>query len=149
MELMLKGASYRTGVLDAFTQLHISRRLTPLLGKTTSVGDKLEVVKDEDGAIIDVKGDTDAALAPLTEAIAAMKDEDAEYIINACLDVAERKQPGGGWAPVRANRVVMYSDVSLAVMLQLAFHTLRENMRDFFTELPLLSSLQGFLKLKV
>lgn len=155
MEFSIGKQAYRTGKLDAFTQLHIVRRLTPCLGKLAALaGTGVKLKYGEDGKVEDMDGDLDAVLTPLANALTAMSDADVEYVLNACLEVTERRQAGGAWAALRVKGVTMFDGLTLPVLLQIAYHVVRENLTDFFGELPSLSGLgdqaglAGFLKSK-
>lgn len=149
MDFTINKVVYRSGKLSAFTQLHIVRRLTPCIGKLAGlVGSEAKVVFDAEGNIAGFDGDMDAVIMPLADAITTLADEDVEYILNACLAVTERKQPGGAWARLRVGDASMFDGLTLPVMLQIAWHVITENLTDFFGELPSLSGLSGFLKAK-
>jgi hypothetical protein len=146
MEFTIENVVYRAGKLDAFQQLHIVRRLTPCLARIAAAagpdtggsgGREPSVRKDVP------EGDEGKALDALLAAIATLKDEDVDFVLNSCLDVTERKQPGGGWARMRSNGALMFQGISLACLLQIAWHVIRENMADFFAGLPSLSALEG------
>jgi hypothetical protein len=147
-EFTINGVEYRSGKLTAFTQFHIVRRLTPCLGKLSALassGVKLQF--DAEGKVSDMDGDISKVLTPLGEALAVLKDEDVEYVLNACLSVTRRKRAGGGaWTLLRVDGTPMFDDLSLPLMLQIAWHVIRENIQDFFSELPQLSSLLEGLK---
>lgn len=149
VEFKIGETLYRSGKLNAFTQLHIVRRLTPCLTGLTGFADtKLKIVKDDEGKVVGVDGDMGAALEPLTQAIVNLKDEDVEYIFNACLEVTERKQSGGGWARVRVNDTTMYDDLSLLDLFQIAGRVMMDNLAGFTRVQGSLSGLEGFLKAK-
>lgn len=144
MEFTINSIQYRTGKLNAFTQLHITRRLTPCLGHLAGlVGGKVTLKYDEGGTVTDIDGDIADLLAPLSNAVTSLSDEDVEYIINACLEATERKQAGGGWARLRVNGVTMFEGLSLPAMLQIAYYVIKDNLTDFFADLPSLSNLEG------
>jgi hypothetical protein len=90
--------------------------------------------------------DRTAILAGIGDVATALRDEDLDYVLNACLDVTERKQSGGKWAPLRANGAVMFDGLTLPVLLQVAFHVIRRNLGDFSGALPSLSVLEDRLK---
>ena len=149
MEFTIGTTVYRAGKLDAFRQLHIVRRLAPCAGKLAALaGGGVKLKYDANGKATDFDGDIAQALAPLSDAIAALKDEDVEYILNACLEATERKQAGGRWVPLRAGGTTMFDDLSLPVMIQIAYHTIKENLTDFFAGPPSLSGLEGFMRTK-
>jgi len=150
MEFTIGKDVYRAGKLDAFKQLHIARRLTPCIGPLVQLAaidpEKFKVEKDAAGTVTKIDGDFNQVVGPLANAITALSDEDVEYVLNACLEVTERKQSGGKWAPLRVNDVTMFDGLTLPAMLQIAYHVILENIADFFSGLPSLSGLEGFLK---
>lgn len=149
MDFTINKTVYRSGKLDAFTQLHIVRRLTPCIGKLAGlVGGGVKIKFDDKGNIVDFDGDMDAVIMPLTEALTALNDADVEYILNACLAVTERKQPGGSWARLRVGDTTMFDGLTLPMLIQVAYYVIMENLEVFFGELPSFSGLQGFLKAK-
>jgi len=122
MEITIKDRKYRAGRMDARRQFHVVRRLTPLISGLTDLAA--------------LKADPMAALGPIAETIADMKDEDADYILDACLSVAERQQAAGGWAKVMQSGSLMFEDLDMADMLRLAGAVLWENLSGFFDALP-------------
>lgn len=127
LEVQAGGKTYRVGKLDALLQFHVMRRLAPVLPK-------LAAMQGNDLA---------AALEPIAQGVAGMTDADSEYIIKTCLSVAERKQPGGGWAALTVNGAMMFEDLDMAAMLTLVWHVLQHNLSGFFADLPLVSSAGG------
>ena len=122
MGITIKEKTYRAGRMDARRQFHVVRRLAPIISGLTDLAA--------------LKSDPMAALGPIAEALAAMKDEDADYILNACLEVTERQQPAGGWAKVMRQGSLMFEDLDMADMLRLAGVALVENLGGFFDGLP-------------
>ena len=146
MQFIIGSNTYNTGKLSAFTQLHISRRLAPCFGKLAALmGAGVTPTRDSAGEITGVDGDMDTIISPLMQAIHDMPDADVEFIINACLAVTERKQPGGGFAPVFAQGVPMYP-LPLPEMLGITYQVIKENMTDFFTALPSGFNLEGAVR---
>jgi len=124
MEFELNGQTYRTGKIDARSQFHIVRRLAPVLG---------EIAPAAAGGNM---GGLDA-LPPLANAIAKLSDADADYCLFGLLAVVSRKQPQGtGWGPVSTGNTLMYADIDMVGMLQLAWKALEFNMSGFFAALP-------------
>ena len=118
-DLTINGAEYVTGKMNAIKQFHVTRRLMPVLGSLASANGK---------DLVDM-------LPALAESIGKMPDEDAEYVLFACLDVARRKQ-SNGLAPVRAaNGGLMFDDIDLAAMMQISAAVLQENLGGFFGEI--------------
>ncbi|WP_374572789.1 phage tail assembly chaperone [Phenylobacterium sp.] len=124
----IAGHTYKIGRLDARRQFHVARRLVPIMGALA-------------GALQDATANLLEALGPIGDAMAAMPDTDADYVVSACLSTVERQIPGGaGWGPVQAsNGGLMYDDIDLATMLRLVAAVIRENLGDFFSGLASMS----------
>lgn len=123
MEFELEGHTYRANKIDARSQFHIVRRLAPVIGELAPAMQK-------------GKGGLDA-LPPLANAIAKLSDNDADYCLFGLLKAISRKQPQGtGWAPVSTGELLMYDDITMPTMLQLAWKALSHNMQGFFAALP-------------
>lgn len=77
---------YRAGRLDAMSQVHIVRRLAPILTTLKSVA---ESGMDEEG------------LQKAADALGEISDEKLDYITAKCLAKVQRKRPGDtGWTAV-------------------------------------------------
>jgi hypothetical protein len=139
MEKTINNSVYNIGKLPAMTQFHVARRLAPLLrGAMGMQLTDLRIVRNDAGEAVSLDGDIDAALGPLLEALPALKDEDVEYVVNRCLDAVSMRQPGGAFAPLRANGVTMFP-LDLPTMLRLTYEVIRENMAGFTVGLPSVS----------
>jgi hypothetical protein len=123
MEFELEGQTYRVNKIDARSQFHIVRRLAPVIGELAP-------------ALQGGKGGLDA-LPPLANAIAKLSDADADYCLFGLLKALSRKQPQGtGWGPVTTGELLMYDDITMPTMLQLAWRAMSHNMQGFFAALP-------------
>jgi len=114
------GNSYRIGQMDVRKQFHVARRLAPLLPG-------LGAMKSAD------KGDLIESVGPIAEILSKMSDEDVNYIIDACLAVCARSQ--GASAPARVvNNAgqLMFQDITMPQMIQLAVAVIQGNMSGFF-----------------
>src|SRR5260364_275380 len=87
----IEGQQYRAGNLNAFAQLHVARKIAPVLGGLAAL----------QGA------DSAAALKSLADVIAAMPDADCEYVLHTCLSVTQR-QNGKNFSPVWMVQIAMY-----------------------------------------
>lgn len=122
MEFELEGRTYRANKIDARTQFHIVRRLAPVLGEIAPA--------------LQGKGGLDA-LPPLANAVAKLTDSDADYVIFGLLKAVVRKQDQGlGWGPVATGEQLMYDDITMPLMLKLAWQSFSFNMSGFFAVLP-------------
>ncbi|MBU9564145.1 hypothetical protein KTE54_26025 [Burkholderia multivorans] len=75
-------------------------------------------------------------LQPFADALAGLKDEDAEYVFGTCLSVVERWQ-GAGWAKVwsPAHKTAMFDDIGIDVMLPLVVRVVVANLAPFISGL--------------
>jgi hypothetical protein len=125
MEFTIEGRTYKVGKIDARTQFHIVRRLAPILGEIAPV------LKDIGGS-----NGLDA-IPPIADALAKLSDADADYCIFGLLKVIYRKQDNDlGWGAVATGESLMYEDITMPIMLQLAWKALSFNMSSFFSVLP-------------
>ena len=109
------GNTYRAGKLTAFQQLHVSRRIAPLLPPLIPIF--VQIARDQKDA--GTKGlanlDTLSSLfQPFADALASMKDADAEYVIGTCLSVVQRNTVGTTWVLVWNERAkaAMFDDLN-------------------------------------
>ncbi|KVP77534.1 hypothetical protein WJ92_02850 [Burkholderia ubonensis] len=75
-------------------------------------------------------------LQPFADALAGLKDEDAEYVFGTCLSVVDRWQ-GAGWAKVWsvAHKTSMFDDIGIDVMLPLVVRVVVANLGPFISGL--------------
>jgi hypothetical protein len=125
METTLNGKQYRIGKLSAMKQFHVARRVAPALtGLVSAFG----------GATAD-QADFAKALGPLVDAVAKMPDADAEYVLGTCLSVVSRQTDPTTWAPVWRDQMV-FDDIDLKTMVQLAAKVIQDNLGNTFGALP-------------
>lgn len=113
------GQKYRIGRIDARKQFHVARRLAPLLAGMTGIPYKASGFA--------------GFIGPLTDALSGMSDEDVDYVIDVCLGVCQRLQPNGQGAPVIARGGgLMFEDIDMGQMVQLAVKVIQQNLSGFF-----------------
>lgn len=124
--LEVNGHKYGIGKIPPITQFHITRRLAPMLAQ---MGISLQMLK--------AGADTDflSVLGPLTDMLAKMSDDDANYVIFTCLAVVTRED-SGKWTRVSTGTNMMYEDIDMATMLRLAIEVVKENLGSFMRGLP-------------
>ncbi len=131
----VRGATYRVGRLNAMSQLHVSRRLAPLLA---GLAPALPAIAGAKGDMLQ----TAAAIKPFADAFATLPDRDAEYIVSTCLSVVSRDMAGDGktWGPLFVNGVNCADDLGLADLLPLVLFVVKESLgpfiADFLTSAP-------------
>jgi hypothetical protein len=125
-ELEVEGRQYRTGKLNAFKQFHLMRKLLPLF---SGMGESLSQMPATVGS---GEGQFWHSLSPIAQAVADMSDDDSEWIIKTCL-AAVTVFNGRNWVPVATpTGELMFEDIDLSQMLQLAFGVIQENLGNFF-----------------
>jgi hypothetical protein len=120
MQVTVKDNLYSLSKLPAIKQFHVARRIAPLL---TELAPLLK------------KGTTDPldALIPAVNALQKLSDDDSEYVLYSLLNCASIKQPAGGFAPVCVDKVLMFKDLPLDEMLELAGRAFLHNLGNFFS----------------
>lgn len=130
--------TYRTCRMNAFAQLHVARRILPVMAKLPEmVGMTLdELIGNAEKLKTVFAGNLNAIhLDVIAKTLADLKDEDVEFILNACCDATEIKEPqGAGWSPIRKNGVLMYAHVGVEEMMGIAINVIKENLGGFFSE---------------
>lgn len=120
MDLILDGNHYSTaGKLDAFSQLHVARKLSPALGGIEGL------VKEENA-------DKDKSILTVIS-LSYLPDADVEFIIKKCLGTVVRRSSDGKPARVQTNDgKLMFDDITMSALLELTLAVIEENMGDFF-----------------
>ena len=108
LEIDLNGHRYSIGKLSAKQQFHMSRRIAPI------VPTLIPVFVRGGGRQADQRGSGRHGRCAPTPGrwLAAMKDEDAEYVLDTCMQAVQRKQEHG-WANIwsASQRVPMFQDI--------------------------------------
>ena len=120
MEKLIGEHNYQIGRMDAFTQFHVARKLSPALGLIDGL-----VAKKNEG-----KDFTVLALLIMNQ----LGDSDVEYVMNKCLAIVHRQQPTG-WAKLTAGAgQIMFDDTTLDELLNISVAVIVENLGDFFVK---------------
>lgn len=132
IEIQLNGQTYRLGRLNAFQQLHVSRKVGPLI--PALIPAFLAISKE--GVSMDGIGRLAPMIQPFTDAFASMADADVEYVASVCLSVVQRQQ-GSTWAPVWSvqGKCLMFDDLDLGSVLPLVVRVITENLGPFINGL--------------
>ena len=120
-ELLVNGKTFILhGRLDAFTQLHVARKLGP----------SIPIIEGLIG--LENAGKDKNILTVLM--LSHISDNDTEYVMRKCLALVYRKQgetmkP----APIQApDGALVFDDITLSEMLQLTVAVIDENLGTFF-----------------
>jgi len=141
-EFQIGDHTYRSGQMDARMQFHVMRRLATVLDALKDMPRPAAPKDGEDAVVEKTEADWLEAIAPLAKAIGRMPEDDVDYVLDSCMSICER-QSGNGWAKIWNMQVKrsMFSDIDMAVTLQITLRVLQESFAGFFRGLP--SSLSG------
>lgn len=127
-EITINAQAYRLGRLNAFQQLHVSRKVGPLIPTLVPAF----LAMGSEGPGLDQLGRLAALVQPFTDAFAGMSDADVEYVAAICLGAVQRSQ-GGTWSPVwsQQGKCLMFDDMDLSVMVPLVVQVIVANLGPF------------------
>lgn len=129
VDLEIKGHTYRVGKLSALSQLHVSRKVAPLLPPLVALWEQaLKAEKPLQESLTEV-----AELSvPLLDGLSKLPDEQIEYVISECMAVVMRRDGNAAFPVWGANaRAPMYDDIDMAVMLQLTARVIADSLGPF------------------
>ena len=136
MEIIpIGGHDYTIGRLNALDQLHVSRKIAPIIPNIMPI--LTEVAKgDLEKVIASIETDENAELAgleplakaldPFMEAIAKMPEDDVNYVIHKCLSVVKRNG-----SVVCRGESIMFDDLDMNHLLPLTVAVIRTNLGNF------------------
>lgn len=125
IEFEIGGNNYRAEKLDAFKQLHVSRKLAGVVPKVLPALFAATHAKDDLTSLL-------SSFEPAAEALAAMPEADVDFVFHTCLTVVQRQQ-GNAWAKVwnASAKVLQFSDVDMSTMSQIVFKVLGDSLGNF------------------
>jgi len=136
MEIIpIGGHDYAIGRLNALDQLHVSRKIAPIVPNIMPI--LTEVAKGDLKKVIEsIEADENAelggleplakALEPFMEAIAKIPEGDVNYVIYKCLSVVKRNG-----AVVCRGESIMFDDLDMNHLLPLTVAVIRTNLGNF------------------
>lgn len=129
---------FKLNKLDAFEQMHVVRRLAPILGDLLPLAVKAQ--KDLKGKTVDDMSEKDLeAFAPILTGFSKLSDQDFDRVIVSLCSCVEISS-GAGWARVATkNAGMMFQDLEMGELLQIAGRSLMFNLAGFFATLPQVS----------
>ncbi|WP_278652170.1 phage tail assembly chaperone [Pandoraea pnomenusa] len=151
IDLEIRGIKYRIGKLSAMKQLHVSRKIAPLVPALLPI--MLELASSKGMAPVQPAADAPLVggtapevavadgsgilsrpqlLQPFADGLASLPDDQAEYVIGECLSVVQRFQGNSWfsiWAP--AARQPTYEDIDLATMIELSVKVIADSLGPF------------------
>lgn len=127
-EFELNGHEYRVTDLNTFAQLHLSRKIAPVLVPMVPAFMEMDSNNVELSRTMEL-------LEPVTEQLAEMEDEKVESIMRTALSAVQRRQEDR-WSNIWSNDALMFQDIDLSTALQLVFYVVQDQLGSF---------IQGFL----
>lgn len=127
MEFEVNGVKYKTQKMNAFDQLHVARKLAPVVGAI--------------GNISALAAGDASVFGSLVKAISDLPEEDCNVVLHKCLAAVSRGDTtpaGTTWAPIwnaQAKRL-MFDDIDLIVMLQITGRVIQDSLSSFTNALP-------------
>lgn len=144
-EFELLGHKYQSRTMDVFDQMVIAKRMMPLIKGivTPDVISSIMTSSPETGkgkgkkalpASVQNENST-TMIKAIADAIYDLSDDDIKHIAHTCLKVCVRQNDGSGvWSTVTApNGALMFSDITLPVMMQIVYKVLEAHLGDFFS----------------
>lgn len=151
IEFTLGGNKYRSTKLTAMQQLHVHRRLAPLIPTLLPIvmllaqdveRDQKRVAKGEKPAskgamVMQNIGVIPKLAQPFMDGLASMKDEAAEFVVNTCMSVVQREKDGNWIAAWNVSgKVGMFPDLNdIAALLPIIFKVVQDNLGNFMNAL--------------
>ena len=127
----IAGVEYQIGKLGAFEQLHVGRKLAPLLAHAIPALAQIAAVEGTAKPDIEMLL-LSAAAIPLADVLCHMAKEDVDFVVNECLAVCQRKQTKG-WAKVLApGGNLMFQDIEADTLIGLTKSVIEVSLGRFF-----------------
>lgn len=130
---------FAIGKMSPREQQHVLRRIAPLLAQVAPAAMALLDEKADRAAVFQQIA---AAIGPFTQVLAAMKDEDFNYVMDSCLVRVSFRDPSDGeFHPAYAGGgarglLPMYGElIDGTLELRLVSEVVKKNMRSFFSQL--------------
>lgn len=144
MQISISGKNYTIGRLNALDQLHVSRKIAPIIpslipiisevakGGLSKVIESMESDDDVELENIDLKelDGLSSALSPLMDVIAGMSEGDTNLVIHKCLSVVIRDG-----AVLCRGESIMFDDLDMMQILPLVVAVIRKNLGNFIQDI--------------
>ena len=130
IDFEVNGQKYRASKLSAMDQLHVSRKLGPLVPQILPAAIKVKESGMDDLSALATM------FTPFTTAVAQMSKADCDELFATVLGVVQRYQ-NGAWAHVwnAASKSPMFEDIELMEMFQIAGKVVQDSLGGFINGL--------------
>ena len=131
------GKKYSCVKLDVFKQFHVARRIAPILADLLPHMPKIGSMKEFESLPEEQKFELLAKLAPpFMNGLAKLPNDVAEEVLHSLLSCVQVQQPQGNWAFLSVGGTLMFQDLDLGPMMQIAGRSFMHNLSGFFAALP-------------
>ena len=121
------------GLMEPRRAFHVARRLMPLSGAMKDLLPIAMQLRGEGDLTGESVGAAMALLEPITQYLAEMPEADANYVIDACLDVILFKVgEDRGWVKVATEGHFMFNWITMPMMIRMVVEVVRTNLIAFF-----------------
>jgi hypothetical protein len=136
-KVTVAGRVFAISKMDVFKQAHVARRMGPIMAGVIPALQALFASRKEfDKLTEEQKLEKLSPLAkPVMDGFAKLSDEDFDYVLHRLIECAEMEN-GKVFSKVFMNGTLMFQDLTLPALLQLAGRVFMYNLAGFFSELP-------------
>lgn len=134
-EFSIGERDFKLNKIDAFKQFHVVRRLAPILSDLIPMLSQIQKTMKTEQSEEAKFEEMSKILSPILTGLSKLSDEDSDKVLRSLLSAVEMKQ-NPGWARIANDQMIMFSDLELPLLLQLAGRSFMFNMQGFFSILP-------------
>ncbi len=138
-DFQIGARNFKLNKIDAFKQFHIVRRLGPILGDIIPVAQQMSKSKKENLSEDETFESLAKLAGPIMSGLAKLSDEDSNLVLLGLCSAVEMQQAQGNWARVATQAGLMFQDLELPVLLQIAGKSFMYNLSGFFAVAPQVS----------
>jgi len=129
--------NFKLNKVDAFKQFHIVRRLGPVIGEIIPVAQKLHRLQKDNLSEAEMYDQISQLAGPIFAGMAKLSDDDANRVLlGLCSAVEMQQMPKGNWARVATDAGLMFQDLDLVMLMQIAGRAFAYNLGNFSAALP-------------
>lgn len=138
-DFQIGARKFKLNKINTFEQFHIVRRLLPILGELLPVLGKVQKLGKLDPE--KMSEEQLQMFVPVIGGLSKLSDEDANRVLlGLCSAVEMQQQPANNWARVATSAGLMFEDLELPVIMQIAGRAFAYNMSGFFALMPQVSA---------
>lgn len=132
-DFQINGKNYKLNKIDAMSQFHIVRMISPIMGDLMPAMKNVTKVTSSEEMSESEKFNAIAEIgAPILNGISKLSKKDSEYVLFGLLASVEMQQEHGNWARMASEAGLLFQNIELPVMLQAAGRAFAYNMSGFF-----------------